>query len=169
MIYAFYGIVVKTQRILMAATTNNVPSAAAASGLTWADTFYDDESDIVAVFDLDEESILAYHKSMAFKEIVPFFGLLAIAITIAFIAIGLIFISFYCNLISCIYIIKFVKAWKKVRATKANNIHIAITSSSVRYDQEDPFISKEVRTQQDGRSVRVSWRQAIGGGSPSLA
>lgn len=124
------------------------PSSASelAQELTWADTFYEDEPDIVAVFDLDQNAISFYQRRAFYFAVYCTVGLWFLAGLYYSLDFQPVAIFFVC--LSMGYVLMASKTWAKVQAaTSSRNgggIHIAISSLSVRYDQADPMVSTEV-------------------------
>jgi len=108
-----------------------------ASNLTWTDNFYEAEPDIVAAFDLDHEQINLYKSKDASKHFwwaLFFFGLAVFYAAIDVIVLACLFLSF--SLFYCMNI--------KQRKSDGSGLHMAITSSSIRYDQENPLLTTEI-------------------------
>lgn len=110
------------------------------------DTYYQDEPDIVAVFDLDSDLIAKYQRITATNLTVCtvfMFGLVGLYKFLDLFPAAIFFL-----ILAFVYVILSARAWAKVRAASSSllggGIHLAITSSSVRYDQEDPMVSTEV-------------------------
>ncbi len=110
------------------------------------DRFYENETNIVAVFDVDDDTVLQFQKNVAINWTFRSIGLLIVAflyelieshrLATIFMIIGILVTAFALN------------GWKDVRTAHRNllggGIHMAITTVSVRYDQPNPMISTEV-------------------------
>lgn len=143
------GVVVQdTQKPRRASSAFQLPR-----NLTWEDTFYDEEDDIIAVFDIDNEGVLAYQRFQAVK-----FVKFALLYTLILILFSFIFSSdddddddgimaFFAFLLgACItifLILVFIFCLKAHGAAKGG-IHMAVTSNSIRYDQAANSLSKQI-------------------------
>lgn len=111
--------------------------------LAWADTYYDDEPDIVAVFDMDQQAIRDYQFYSTFLP-------LGIAIS-CFVLAVLLHFGLDLFALASLYYVAFgffctvaLHAFKKYLGSRKSNIHVAVSTSSIRYDQENPPLSTTV-------------------------
>jgi hypothetical protein len=115
--------------------------------LSWTDRFYDDKPhEIVAVFDMDFNGILNDHVSNALTLSLHAFWMLLVSIffwelNIPLLTVGFMILCSACSIFG-------MKAWYRVQAVHSSidggGMHMAITTTSVRYDQLDPEASIEV-------------------------
>lgn len=141
-------VVVATRTTLDSFSSTHQAEEEQHSHFAWKDTFYDDSSDdVVAVFDLDYQGILQYHRSLACSWY--FSACRTLLLYIIFSAV------YPDHPLSIIFAFSFgvycrfgFGAWLRVqevrKSIQGGGIHMAVTTTSVRYDQVDPMESIEI-------------------------
>ncbi|CAB9501912.1 expressed unknown protein [Seminavis robusta] len=124
-----------------------VPVSTTRTGqMMWKDTFYAGEPDIEAVFDVDTEAIQLYQSQASIK-----YGSIAAGYSVlyaAFLAMGLYGIASVCLVIAFVFgVLTRLTCKRATAAFNTGGIHMAITSSCVRYDQEKPMVSTAIAVQ----------------------
>jgi hypothetical protein len=122
-------------------------------GLTWEDDYYNDNEDIVAVFDVDGKTVRDYHYCLAQKSFqvgLPFFALY-------------IFYPFSIYSVVYVYITAFFSFLIFMSCSHARlasaKIHMAVTSDCIQYDQESPNLNIMVSYVIDCTALIVSRKE----------
>lgn len=103
----------------------------------WKDSYYDDEPNIVAVFDIDSNGVRLYqHQSYGVKLAVSkSCGLFALFYLVNAGAIGIV-LPFALYWFSMIMVI----LHSAQQSANQSQVHIAVTDTCIRYDQENPLV-----------------------------
>ena len=132
-----------------------IDAIAMAENLVWKDTYYEHEPDIVAVFDFNPEAIEeVQRKSNGYALCAGFFLLCALCALGMLMdgvvyymdsSLGIFLVIIFILVIIIFFILSAASAGEVPLSTmQGRGHHLAITSVSVRYDQEDPMVSTEV-------------------------
>jgi hypothetical protein len=129
-----------------------------AEQLTWKDTFYEHEPDIIAVFDFDQEGVVQYQRNNFFYLALSTGFWLFFAVFYYRVEVESIVAVVIISLLFVVYFALASKAWAKLRAATSSldggGIHMAISSVSIRYDQADPMVSFEVSSTEEEELVQ---------------